>query len=97
MAQTPRDASAMSEPTTAKPKSSPFERAKQLRARADILEKRAAKSERAKRTRRLIVAGSYFECADCLDAWEALTETQRKTIAGHLPAVIARTAATNGA
>ena len=82
----------MSEPTTAKPKSSPFERAKQLRARADALVQRAAKSERAKRTRRLIVAGSYFESAGCLDAWEALTEPQRKTIAAQLPTVIARMA-----
>lgn len=82
----------MSEPTPTKPKPSPVERAKQLRARADALVQRAAKSERAKRTRRLIVAGSYFESAGCLDAWEALAETQRKTIAAQLPAVIARMA-----
>lgn len=83
----------MSEPKPAKPKLSPLERAQQMRARADALEKRAVKSERARRTRRLIIAGSYFETAGCLDAWEALTETQRKSIAAHLPSVIARAAA----
>lgn len=84
----------MSGSNTTKQKLTPIEKAARLRARADAMEKRAAKSERAKRTRRLIVAGSYFESAGCLDAWEALTETQRKTIAAHLPAVIAKTAAT---
>lgn len=57
------------------------------------MEKLAANAERTKRTRRLIVAGSYFESADCLDAWEALTEGQRKAIAERLPTVIARAAA----
>lgn len=77
-----------------KPKLTPFERAKQLRARADAMEKRAAKSERAKRTRRLIIAGSYFESSGCLDAWEALTETQRKAIAAYLPNVITKASTT---
>jgi len=84
----------MSESQPSKTKLTPFERAKQLRARADALEKHAAKSERAKRTRRLIIAGSYFESTGCLDAWEALTESQRKAIAAYLPNVIAKASAT---
>ena len=86
----------MSQPKPPMPKLSPVERAQKLRARADAMEKRAAKVERAKRTRRLIVAGSYFEGAGCLDAWEALTEPQRKAIASHLPTVIAKAAAVTG-
>lgn len=77
---------------SAKPKTPPLERARQMRARADALEKRTRKTERARRTRLLIIAGSYFETAGCLDAWEALTEEERKIIAAHLPMVIARAA-----
>ncbi|MBD8899146.1 hypothetical protein [Rhodanobacter sp. DHG33] len=94
MAETLHEVHAMTDTAITKPKLTPYERAERLRARADAMEKRAAKSERAKRTRRLIIAGSYFESAGCLDAWEALTETQRKAIAAYLPAVIAKAAVT---